>query len=228
MALRASNRSWQATPDRSTGRWEARLNTRNLPDGGNDLEIEIRDLSGRTSITTRRLMVDNTGPSIELRTRQALKGRSEISFRMEDRSAIAVYQYRLDGGQWRELLPEHGKGVYKFAWATGIGDNGEHRLDIRGVDSLGNANEAAFKIRVDNPDYSWAVAVALVALAAALGAFLFVRRKGRAKKEAEPEAPSIADSLPDIRPRAPPEKKTMLSETAEVEHRAGETDQARH
>jgi hypothetical protein len=228
ISLRAANRSWQAALDRSTGRWEALLNTRNLPDGENDIEVEVRDISGQTSITTRRLMVDNTGPSIELRTRQALIGKSEIQFRIEDRSAIATYHYRLDGGQWKELLVEPGKGVYKFAWATELKDNGEHRLDIRAADTLGNANQAAFKLKVENPDYSWVVAVALVALALALGAVFLFRRKGRAGKAEEPEVPSIADSLPDIKPRAPPEKRTMLSETAEVEHGAGETDQAQH
>ena len=228
VTLHSANRSWQAAQDRSTGHWEAFLNTRNLQDGENDLQIEIRDVSGRTSVTTRRIMVDNSGPTITLLSRQLLSGRSEIAFRIEDRSAIATYQYRLDSGQWKELLVDRGKGTYKFVWTTDLKDNGEHRLDIRATDSLGNTGEAAFKVRVENQDYSWVIAVVLVVLAIALAAVFLYRRKTRAIPEETAAGPSLADSLPDIPARVASEKKTMLSETAEGERSADEIEQGRH
>jgi hypothetical protein len=228
VTLHSANRSWQAAQDRSTGHWEAFLNTRNLQDGENDLQIEIRDVSGRTSVTTRRIMVDNSGPTITLLSRQLLSGRSEIAFRIEDRSAIATYQYRLDSGQWKELLVDRGKGTYKFVWTTDLKDNGEHRLDIRATDSLGNTGEAAFKVRVENQDYSWVIAVVLVVLAIALAAVFLYRRKTRAIPEETAASPSLADSLPDIPARVASEKKTMLSETAEGERSADEIEQGRH
>ncbi|MBM4248910.1 MAG: hypothetical protein FJ149_05665 [Euryarchaeota archaeon] len=226
VTLRAANRTWPAALDRSTGQWEALVNTRNLPEGENDLEVGVTDVSGRTSLATRRLMVDNSGPSISLLTGRELSGRSDISFRIEDRSAIGTYRYRLDGGEWRELLADRDRGIFKFDWATGIQDNGVHRLDIRAADSLGNVNEESFRVRVDNQDHSWAVVLGLVVIAAAMGAMVFLRRRGRPEPETVPGEPSVASSLPDIPAKGAPEKRGIDSESAEGEHGAGETEPA--
>lgn len=238
MRIAAGNQTWQASHDASTGLWSAFLDTGRLPDGENVLSIETRDQSGRTTGGSHRLRVDNTGPSLSLRTQSALAGRTEVAFAISDASPLVKYEYRLDGGEWKELLP--GKSDYMFRWSTGVADNGGHRVDVRATDSLGNSAQARYTVKVENPDYSWVVVLVVLLVAAGIASALLYRKRRSAPAGPEPllgmnaadeegGTRTVPQGIPDEEPKPVPEpenpKKKLDSTSADTEGAPQDTDQ---
>jgi len=238
MRIASGNRTWRASKDDSTGIWSAFVDTRLLPDGENILGIETWDISGRVTGGSHRVRVDNTGPSLALRTRSALAGKAEVSFAISDANPLVRYEYRLDGGSWNELLP--GKSDYMFRWSTGVTDNGEHRVDVRAADSLGNSAQAHYTVKVENPDYSGAVLLVVLLVAFGMAGALLYRRRKLIPTEQEFSAPAktedsvsgeraVLQGIPEEAPKPVPEpenpKKKLDSTSADTEGAPQDTDQ---
>ncbi|MEM2870398.1 MAG: Ig-like domain-containing protein [Thermoplasmata archaeon] len=227
--LSLGDRSWRASPTRTPGRWEALVNTALLEGYEHNLTVLVRDRAGKTTSGAVLLRVDNVAPAIRLETRTELVGRCSVVFSINDRNRVVSYEYRVDGGAWRELLFTPSKGNYEFLWSTGVADNGEHRVDVRAVDELGNTALASFRVRVSNPDLSWVVYLLLVLLVVAAASVLLYRRRTRATEL--PAGPDEGPARPS--PLPPPEegsdghgkKKPLPSSTADSDEEAGEIEQ---
>ncbi len=144
---------------------EARVPLRVEDEGWHTLVVTARDAVGHSSSAVLHFMLDMSGPAISARILELEKGNVVIGVSATDPSGISAIYYRVDGGQWVALSGN------TLSLDLGYGN---HTIELRGIDSLGNEATVILTVVIPRPLYLYAVA-ALVAIVIILVAITRIR-----------------------------------------------------
>jgi len=146
------------------------LDTTQLPDGNHTVRAKSVDFAGHESETSVNVVVDNSGPAMEVLSPRGQKaGLTSFAVNATDLSKVSRVQVNIDGRGWRDLLLEP-SGLYVYRWPTDSGSNGQHTYSFLAEDELGNTAVVTGRFTVKNePDY-WKI----VSDGLPLAAFLFM------------------------------------------------------
>ena len=181
--------------NRASGYFEKAIQTSGMAETGvHAVTVKAVNRAGLTSNFTRTFRVDNTAPTITVRSPTNASQAKEvvISVDASDASGISSVQARIDGGQWRDMMMSRTSGRYELKWSTGIKENGYHRFEVRTEDSLGNTAGSVHYFKVENQDWSWAVLAFLVVLIVVVVAAVAVRGRKKRPEEHLPPSPQQA------------------------------------
>jgi hypothetical protein len=146
-----SNSSTRMFMNIGTGFYEATLVTEGLDDEPYTLVITAEDIAGQSSSFSRQLIVDNTGPSIEILkpTSEKVEGNVEFVIEVTDLAGVAHVYLSIDKGPWLELR-QNADGNYIFNWNSKGIVNGKYDVDVKAEDTLGNEHITSTTVTVDN------------------------------------------------------------------------------
>jgi len=144
---------------------EARVPLRIEDEGWHTLVVTARDAVGHSSSAVLHFMLDMSGPAISARILELEKGNVVIGVSATDPSGVSAIYYRVDGGQWVALSSN------TLSLDLGYGN---HTIELRGTDSLGNEATVTLTVVIPRPLYLYAVA-ALVAIVIMLVAITRIR-----------------------------------------------------
>ena len=208
--------------NKATGFYEAEIITcsdgLDLNDGAHDLTITAMDTVGLSTQITRSLIVDNTGPEINIQSptpSETASGDFEFFVIVDDNAGVENVYIRIDKGEWTEMKKE-GDDSYTYTWNTRKVYNGKYDVDFKAMDALGNENTESTTVKVDNFPML-AFIIFIVVLIIFLILMVVSWSKGAkpeypVSKEKEPEMPKEEEEVPP-----PPEKATMVTLSDEEE-----------
>jgi hypothetical protein len=186
--------------NRATGYYEQGIRTTTLADGaGHRVSVVARSLAGLVTNISREFRVDNSAPSVTVRSPAgaAQKGVVKISVDVQDATGVSEVMVRIDGGSWRDMSVTKTAGRYEYSWPTGVPQNGEHTFEVRTTDALGNRGTSVYAFKVDNPDYSLVILAAIIiALLVAVGLLVTRGRRKRPEEYLPPEESETASQVP--------------------------------
>jgi hypothetical protein len=126
-----------------SGFWEASLDTRRFADGGYDYSIAAFDLSGRFTVVSMRIWVDNSPPRIELvnpRPNSVVGGVVTVQANVDDLGPL-VTTYSVG--------PVAASNISE-PWNTTRMEDGEYGFSVTARDAAGHASSVNVDVRVDN------------------------------------------------------------------------------
>jgi hypothetical protein len=130
------------------------IDTTLLPDGNHTVRAKSVDFAGHESEAAVSVVVDNSGPSMLVRSPRGQKvGLTSFTVNATDLSKVVRVQVNIDGRGWRDLLLEP-NGLFVYRWPTDSHTNGEHTYQFLAEDELGNTAVLSGKFTVKNePDW---------------------------------------------------------------------------
>ncbi|UCG70807.1 MAG: hypothetical protein JSV09_07370 [Thermoplasmata archaeon] len=141
--------------NKATGFFEAEIVTDSsgldLEDGNHNLTITATDSVNTPTEISRKIFVDNTGPTINLekpKKAKTVSGNVRFIVTLTDDTGIDSVYIRIDKRQWKEMREEDGQYIYN--WNSRKIYNGKYDVDIKASDTLGNEMEGSSDIKVDN------------------------------------------------------------------------------
>ncbi|MCU0799573.1 MAG: Ig-like domain-containing protein [Candidatus Thermoplasmatota archaeon] len=127
-----------------SGYYEYRTDTRLIPDGTYEMNITVRDISGKTvSLGPRTFNLDNRVPSLVvngLSSDDILEGSVLFDVNATD-TFLDKVEYKVDASGWTDILD---------LLDTTTFQDGEHTLAIRAVDLSGKETSFTFNVLFDN------------------------------------------------------------------------------
>ena len=146
------------------------IDTALLLDGNHTVRARSVDFAGHESDASVVVVVDNSGPSIEVRSPRGQKvGLCSFAVNATDISKVSRVQVNIDGRGWRDTLLEP-NGLFVYRWPTDSHMNGEHTYSFLAEDELGNTAVLTGKFTVKNEPDWWGMFMSALPLIA----FLFL------------------------------------------------------
>jgi hypothetical protein len=151
--------NWHRMTNAGNNEWIGRLNTENYPDGDYSLVFQAVDSAGNKASESITIDIQNGFYDITKPTLKALSPSKgdivtsdvEITAEANDDFEISEVEYRIDSGEWTQMLNVRNN-VYQSTLRTTDFDDGSHILTIRATDLSDNVNEITLDIEFANTE----------------------------------------------------------------------------
>jgi large repetitive protein len=112
------------------------------------LTAHSENLVGASANATLTVNVYNKAPTISVTNGH--KDEIVLTAKFSGSTKVATAYYRVDSGQWIEMSKIDDT-TYTAQWNTGVKNNGNHNVEVKVVDELGNEGRQSFAVKVNNP-----------------------------------------------------------------------------
>jgi hypothetical protein len=171
-----------------TGFYEWTFKSTDHADGTIDMTFKSMDAAGHNATIDWSVEVDNTAPAVtdaSPKDGDTVQGIVRFEVSADDATGIESVMLRIGHGPWitMDLLED---GTYLHKWETTTEDDQEGlEYILRLTDDLGNTEDTAYSIDVDNPMSMTWIALAIILIVLALVVFFMYRRKAMEEDEGE-------------------------------------------
>lgn len=128
-----------------TGYYEIIFDTTGVPDGNYSAVVNATDLAGNlTTAMAIEFQVDNNAPSLSVlfpKEGDVVSGAVRINVTVTDEPFLKTLKYNVDSAGWINMT---------VAWNTSAMEDGDHIIELKGIDLAGHETTGRIKVTVDN------------------------------------------------------------------------------
>jgi hypothetical protein len=170
------------------GLYTIEINTKALgiSDGNLAITFHTQNLADKTDSLALNFKVDNKAPTMTVVS--GTKGNLLITASFAAGDNVTSAYVRVDGGNWLEMSKVDAQ-TFTYRWPTKESNNGQHSIEVKATDDMGNEARQTSTIKVDNKkSYSYLllpilIIILIAVLAAVLLLLLFRKRSPPAKDD---------------------------------------------